>query len=152
MDIWWWESRRQEGTIVGRNNKSFLFPKKYSHRVCCCSCWSQIKEPVDVAGHMPSCFVGYWLHDLIKSSNWMSLTICIFTAMKSTGYPLLLFSLPCSWLWKVHYLQLLQNQSGLAKISDGIYSIINALPHQYSHTWKAWGCSFEQSFHIMENT
>lgn len=49
----------------------------------------------------------------------------IFTAIRVW---LLLLLLPPSplCLWKVHYLQLLQNQSELAEISDGIYSIINA--------------------------
>lgn len=35
---------------------------------------------------------------------------------------------------KVHYLQLLQNQFEMAKISDGIYSIINVLPYQCCYT------------------
>lgn len=141
MDIWWWESGRYEGTVLGRNSKSFLSPKKYSHCVCCCSCWSQAKQPTDVAGYTFSCFVGYWLHHLIKAATKWSLCYA-FSQPREYWPPLLFFSPPCFWVWKVHYLQLLQNQSGLVKISDGIYSIINVLPHQYSHTWKAWGVLF----------
>lgn len=89
------------------------------------SCWSHIKEPACSSGPLLSGFVGYWLHHLIKAVTKWTLQ-CIFS--QSHGYWLLLFPLlpPSLYLWKVHYLQLLQNQSDLAKIRDGIYSIINA--------------------------
>lgn len=108
-----------------RVKKTFPFPRSILLVSAHHGCWSHIKEPVCFPGPLFSCIVGYWLHNLIKAVTKWTLQ-CIFS--QPHGYWLLLFPpLPSSlYLWKVHYLQLLQNQSELAKISDGIYSIINA--------------------------
>lgn len=54
----------------------------------------------------------------------MNSTICIPTATSLLACFLLFFFFLGS-VCKVHYLQLLQNQFEMAKISDGIYSTIN---------------------------
>lgn len=143
------------GTSLGSKVQAKIqlvpLPKNRSPVSACRNSWSQVREPVDFSGNIFSCFVGFWLHDLIKAVAKWTLWF-VFPQPQVDWLPFfLLLSSPLQ-LWKLHYLQLLQNQSELAKISDGIYSIINALLHKCSYTWKAWECSFEQSFYIAECT
>lgn len=79
-------------------------------------------------------FVGYSLHDLIKTEAKWSLQ---FVFLQPQVYWLGVFFLGS--VSKVHYLQLLQNQFEMAKISDGIYSTINVLPYKCCYTWKGFG-------------
>lgn len=60
----------------------------------------------------------------------MNSTICIPTATSL----LACFFFSLGSVCKVHYLQLLQNQFEMAKISDGIYSTINVLPYKCCYT------------------
>lgn len=80
-------------------------------------------------------FEGYWLHDLIKTEAKRTLQ---FVFLQPQVYWLvfcfLFFSFFLGSVSKVHYLQLLQNQFEMAKISDGIYSTINVLPYKCCYT------------------
>lgn len=61
----------------------------------------------------------------------MNSTICIPTGTNLLAWVSFFF---LGSVCKVHYLQLLQNQFEMAKISDGIYSTINVLPYKCCYT------------------
>lgn len=55
------------GSRGSGKDKLLPFPENCSPLPAGRNSWSQVKEPVDFSGYIFSCFVGYWLHDLIKA-------------------------------------------------------------------------------------